>query len=66
MYGGTSINTKTHLHCSGCDILVATPGRLYDLAVSHTLKLKDVKKLVIDEVDIMLDLGFIYQLTGYL
>ena len=64
VYGGTNINTQKHAVAEGCDILVATPGRLYDLAVSQTLKLKEVNKLVIDEVDVMLDLGFIYQLTS--
>lgn len=64
VYGGTNINTQKHAVAKGCDILVATPGRLYDLAVSQTLKLKEVNKLVIDEVDVMLDLGFRYQLTS--
>ena len=64
VYGGTNINTQKHAVAEGCDILVATPGRLYDLAVSQVLKLKEVSKLVIDEVDVMLDLGFIYQLTS--
>ncbi|MEZ5084425.1 MAG: DEAD/DEAH box helicase [Bacteroidales bacterium] len=64
VYGGTNINSQKQAVAEGCDILVATPGRLYDLAVSSALKLKDVKKLVIDEVDIMLDFGFRYQLTG--
>ena len=64
VYGGTNINMQKHAVMAGCDILVATPGRLYDLAVSGSLKLKEVIKLVIDEVDIMLDLGFRYQLTG--
>ncbi|RLD58749.1 MAG: ATP-dependent helicase [Bacteroidetes bacterium] len=64
VYGGTNINVQKQAVAKGCDILVATPGRLYDLAVSNTLRLKDVNKLVIDEVDVMLDLGFIRQLTN--
>lgn len=64
VYGGTNINTQKQAVVKGCDILVATPGRLYDLALSQTLKLKDINKLVIDEVDVMLDLGFRYQLTS--
>lgn len=64
VFGGVNINTqKTDLE-QGCDILVATPGRLYDLALSQAAQLKDVKKLVIDEVDIMLDLGFLPQITN--
>ena len=64
VFGGTNINTQKYAVAAGCDILVATPGRLYDLAVSQVLKLKEINKLVIDEVDIMLDLGFRYQLTS--
>ncbi|MBN2869238.1 MAG: DEAD/DEAH box helicase, partial [Flavobacteriaceae bacterium] len=48
----------------GLDIIVATPGRLYDLAVSRVLQLKSLQKLVIDEVDVMLDLGFRHQLIN--
>ena len=62
VYGGTNINTQKQLVAKGSDILVATPGRLYDLAVSG-LKLKSVSKLVIDEVDVLLDQGFLRQLT---
>ena len=64
VYGGTNINIQKQAVVKGCDILVATPGRLYDLAVSKTLRLRDVNKLVIDEVDVMLDLGFRRQLTN--
>lgn len=64
VYGGTNINTQKHAVAQGTDILVATPGRLYDLAVSRALQLKAIKKLVIDEVDVMLDLGFRPQLTN--
>ncbi|MDG1135449.1 MAG: DEAD/DEAH box helicase [Bacteroidales bacterium] len=64
VYGGTNINTQKQKVIEGCDILVATPGRLYDLAVSGVLQLKSIYKLVIDEVDVMLDLGFRHQLTN--
>jgi len=64
VYGGTNINTQKHAVAQGADIIVATPGRLFDLAVSRALLLKDIKKLVIDEVDVMLDLGFRPQLTN--
>ena len=64
VYGGTNINTQKQAVAQGCDILVATPGRLYDLAVTGVLQLNAIKKLVIDEVDIMLDLGFRPQLTN--
>ncbi len=64
VYGGTNINTQKQAIAKGIDILVATPGRLYDLALSHVLKLKSIQKLVIDEVDVMLDLGFRHQLIN--
>jgi len=64
VYGGVNINPQKDAVAAGCDVLVATPGRLFDLAVSQVLKLRDINKLVIDEVDVMLDLGFIYQLTS--
>ncbi len=64
VYGGTNINTQKHAIADGVDILVATPGRLYDLALSRVLQLKSIQKLVIDEVDVMLDLGFRHQLIN--
>jgi len=64
VYGGTNINTQKIAVAQGADIIVATPGRLFDLAMSRALLLKDIKKLVIDEVDVMLDLGFRPQLTS--
>ncbi len=64
VFGGVNINTQKKEIALGTDILVATPGRLYDLALCRALQIKDVKKLVIDEVDIMLDLGFLPQLTN--
>jgi len=64
VYGGTNINTQALAAAEGCDIIVATPGRLYDLVLNGALRIKEVKKLVIDEVDVMLDLGFRYQLSN--
>ncbi len=64
IYGGTNINTQKKAYAEGVDILVATPGRLYDLIVHQTVNLKNCKKVVIDEVDVMLDLGFRFQLTN--
>ena len=64
VYGGTNINTQKQAIADGLDILVATPGRFYDLALSRVLQLKSIQKLVIDEVDVMLDLGFRHQLIN--
>lgn len=66
VFGGTNINRQKEAVAEGADIIVATPGRLYDLVVSRALQLKAVKKVVIDEVDVMLDLGFRFQLTNIL
>lgn len=66
IFGGKNINVQKQAVLEGTDILVATPGRLYDIALSGILKLKTVKKLVIDEVDVMLDAGFRHQLKNIL
>jgi len=62
VYGGTNINTQMTEVNKGADILVATPGRLIDLNNKGVVRLKNIKKLVIDEVDEMLNQGFRHQL----
>ncbi len=62
VYGGTNINTQKLAISKGIDIIVGTPRRLYDLALTNVLRLKSIQKLVIDEVDIMLDFGYKTQL----
>jgi len=64
VYGGTSMNKQKEALALGTDIIVGTPARLYDLVLSRALQLKNIKKLVIDEVDVMLDLGFRFQLIN--
>jgi ATP-dependent RNA helicase RhlE len=64
IYGGANINMQKQAVAQGADILVSTAGRLYDLIMSRSISLKSIKKLVIDEVDVMLDLGFRFQLTN--
>jgi ATP-dependent RNA helicase RhlE len=66
VYGGGNINTQAAEIKQGVDVLVATPGRFLDLVLNYSLKLKTIKRLVIDEVDEMLDLGFRTQLTRVL
>ena len=66
VYGGVNMKPQTLRVESGLDVLVATPGRLLDLALNGSLKLKQIKKLVIDEVDEMLNLGFRTQLKNIL
>lgn len=64
VYGGTKIQPQKDAVSDGIDIIVGTPRRLYDLVISNVLRLKSVKKLVIDEVDIMLDFGYKTQLNN--
>ena len=66
VYGGVNINTQKLKVEEKVDVLVATPGRLFDLVMNGSLKLKQVKKLVIDEFDEMLNLGFRTQLKNIL
>ena len=66
VYGGVNINTQKLSVEAKVDVLVATPGRLYDLTMNGSLKLKGIKKLIIDEVDEMLNLGFRTQLKNIL
>ncbi len=62
VYGGVNMIRQTPLVVAGVDVLVATPGRLLDLTLNGSLKLKSVKRFIIDEVDEMLNLGFRPQL----
>jgi ATP-dependent RNA helicase RhlE len=62
VYGGVNMIRQTPLITAGVDVLVATPGRLLDFTLNGSLKLKLVKRFIIDEVDEMLNLGFRPQL----
>ncbi len=66
VYGGVNINTQWKDLQNGADVLVATPGRLYDLILNGAFKTKAIKKLVIDEMDEMLNLGFRTQIKNIL
>lgn len=65
-YGGANIKSQMAAIHPGVDMVVATPGRLNDLLLNGTIKSSAVKKLVIDEVDEMLGLGFQTQLQNIL
>lgn len=68
-YGGTDIDAQKQRLMQGIDILVATPGRLLDLAYQRALFFDDLEFLVLDEADKMLDMGFIddlYKITDRL
>jgi ATP-dependent RNA helicase RhlE len=62
VFGGTSIGRNKQELARGVDVLVATPGRLVDLADQRAVDLSAVEILVLDEADQMLDLGFIHAL----
>jgi ATP-dependent RNA helicase RhlE len=66
VYGGTNINTQKKLIYEGLDIIVATPGRLLDLNLTGILRFRNIQKVVIDEVDEMLNLGFRVQIMNIL
>jgi ATP-dependent RNA helicase RhlE len=59
VFGGVNIKQQILNLRGGCDILVATPGRLLDLADQGAVDLRAVRCLVLDEADRMLDMGFI-------
>jgi ATP-dependent RNA helicase RhlE len=59
VHGGVGYGKQRDALNRGLDILVATPGRLLDLLEQRAMSLKDIKILVLDEVDRMLDMGFL-------
>ncbi|MGJ0428294.1 DEAD/DEAH box helicase [Methylobacter sp.] len=58
IYGGVNINWQTRNLRRGCDIIIATPGRLIDHVQQKNVDLSKVEMLVLDEADRMLDMGF--------
>ena len=58
VYGGQDISRQIRALSAGVQIVVGTPGRVMDHMRRHTLKTQDVKVLVLDEADEMLDMGF--------
>jgi len=59
IFGGTSIEPQKDILKKGVDILIATPGRLLDLHKQDCINLDYVETMVLDEADLMLDMGFI-------
>ncbi|MFT3823447.1 MAG: DEAD/DEAH box helicase [Chitinophagaceae bacterium] len=60
IFGGVSQHAQVGALRKGVDILVATPGRLLDLMNQQLVNLRDIKMLVLDEADRMLDMGFVH------
>jgi len=59
VYGGVGYGAQRTALRDGVDVLVATPGRLEDHLAQGTVRLQDVEILILDEVDRMLDVGFL-------
>ncbi len=57
--GGVGYGRQKELLAKGCDVVVATPGRLIDHHKQGTINFKDIEILILDEVDRMLDMGFL-------
>lgn len=66
VYGGIGWTKHADMIKPGVDIIVATPGRLWDLYKAETVSFKKIKTLVIDEADRMLDMGFMPQIRNFL
>ncbi len=66
VYGGVNINTQKNAVYEGVDILVGTPGRVMDLALDNVIRFDNLQKLIIDEFDEILNLGFRFQVTSIL
>jgi len=62
-YGGTSVGFQLSNLFKGCNILIATPGRLLDFVEKGKVSFANVKYLVLDEADRMLDMGFLPDIT---
>ncbi len=66
VYGGAPVRQQIEALKRGVDIVVATPGRALDLVNRRVLKLGDVRMVVLDEADEMLDMGFIEDIEAIL
>ena len=66
VFGGVNIKPQIARFKQGCDILVATPGRLLDHTAQKTVILSQLQTLVLDEADRMLDMGFIHDIKRVL
>jgi len=66
VYGGVGPKTQIEEIAKGVDLLVATPGRLLDIYMKGDLILKEIKTLILDEADKMMDMGFMPQIRKVL
>jgi len=65
-YGGASINPQLEQLALGCDVLIATPGRLLELLIKQLIDLSYLKAWVLDEADRLLDMGFVVDIKRIL
>ncbi|MFA6925125.1 MAG: DEAD/DEAH box helicase [Bacteroidales bacterium] len=66
VYGGSSIETQIRTIKNGVQIIVATPGRMLDLMRRKAVKLKNVSRVILDEADEMLNMGFLEDINEIL
>ncbi len=66
IYGGAGFGNQVKIINKGVDIVVATPGRLFDHVEQRNIDLRDVDLVVIDEADRMADMGFLNQVQRLL
>lgn len=66
IYGGTNIRTQQNVVYEGVDLLVATPGRFMDIYMNGMIRTGQIKTVVVDEADRLMDLGFMPQLKSIL
>lgn len=66
IYGGTNIRTQQAAVYEGVDLLVATPGRFMDIYMNGIIRTSQIKTVVVDEADRLMDLGFMPQLKSIL
>jgi len=59
VFGGVSLEPQKEILAKGVDVLIATPGRLIDLQLQGNIDLSAIEIFVLDEADLMLDMGFI-------
>lgn len=66
LFGGVDQQPQKKAFSEGVDVLIATPGRMFDLMAQKNISLTGVRHLVLDEADLMLDLGFAKDIEGIL
>ena len=66
LYGGVGQDEQKKALAAGIDVLICTPGRMFDLIAQGDISIKSVKTLVLDEADLMLDFGFAEDIKGVL